>query len=275
MMDVIKRNFFKAIRSGVFNTKEQLEPMSLFKWQQLVNLAIKHDMAQFVIKALENEETHPLFRFPEQTIAEWDNIRKESILNSKPIDETYNYSKLKMNNFLLNRRLRKIVNNELHSIDTNTDTLHLLAIYISITTHILRDGIQLNEIIRLGSFLRENGDSVDYVKFETWINQLKMKHIVTLESSVLMQLFDFSHDEFPFVDKEEEKAKELILKDISSLGTRDMHFSQGNGAFVHNKNSRATLWHIRHSARLMKYYPLETTSNFIHSFASSLSEIEE
>ncbi|HRN17332.1 MAG TPA: hypothetical protein PLF38_09855, partial [Xylanibacter oryzae] len=63
--------------------------------------------------------------------------------------------------------------------------------------------------------------------------------------------------------------------DISSLGARDMHFSQGNGAFVHNKNNRATLWHICHSARLMKYYPLETTSNFIHSFASSLSEIEE
>ena len=274
-MDVIKRNFFKAIRSGVFNTKEQLEPMSLFKWQQLVNLAIKHGLAQFVIKALQDEETHPCFCFPNQTLAEWDKIRKDSVLNSKPLYDMDEYKNLRMNNFFLNRRLKKIVHNELHSIDTNTETLRLLSLYISITTHILRDGIQLNEIIRLGYFLRRNGDRVDYVKFESWINRLKMRHIVTLESSVLIQLFDFSHDEFPFMDKEEENAKELILRDISSLGARDMHFSQGNGAFVHNKNNRATLWHICHSARLMKYYPLETTSNFIHSFASSLSEIEE
>lgn len=274
-MDVIKRNFFKAIRSEVFNTKEQLEPMSLFKWQQLVNLSVRHNLCQYVIAALQDEETHPFFKFPEQTIAEWEKIKKECTLNSVQNDNFDNYRKLKMNNFLLNRRLKRIINNELHSIDTNTDTLHLLALYISITTHILRDGIQLNEIIMLGYFLRKSGDCVDYVKFENWINRLKMRHIVTLESSVLIQLFDFSHDEFPFIDKEEKKAEELILKDINSLGTRDMHFSQGNGAFVHNKNNRATLWHICHSARLMRYYPLETTSNFIHSFASSLSEIEE
>ena len=37
-MDIIKRNFFRLMRSGAFNDKEALEPMSAFKWRRLFQM---------------------------------------------------------------------------------------------------------------------------------------------------------------------------------------------------------------------------------------------
>lgn len=273
-MNIIKRNFFRALRAGVFETNEQLEPMSLYKWEQLIQLAERHNVAHHVINSLLLNELHPNFSFPENVQERWKEIRRKSI--SRPDTEyVFDKNNIRLTNFFLNRRLKRIIDAELHSIDTNTDTLYLLGLYISITSHILIEGIKLDEIIQLGTFLRRSGDKVDYVKFDNWINKLKLRRIITLESSIMIQLFDFSYNEFPFIQKEERKAGKLTLKDINSTTSRDLLFKQGNDIFVHNKNNKATLWHIRHCSRLMKYYPLEVTSNFVHNFASSLSEIEE
>ena len=34
-MDIVKRNFFRLLRSGAYDSDEQIEPMSAFKWQKL------------------------------------------------------------------------------------------------------------------------------------------------------------------------------------------------------------------------------------------------
>ena len=175
-MNIIKRNFFRSIRSEVFNTSELLEPMSLYKWQQLILLAERHRVTSYVVSSILNNELHPDFSFPDNIRDEWNGIRRKSISNlSKDTGFVYEKDKMRLNNFFLNYRLKKIVDNEYHSIDTNTDTLYLLALYISITSNILRNGIRLHELIELGEFLRNNGDKVDYVKFDQWINRLQRR----------------------------------------------------------------------------------------------------
>ena len=37
-MNILQRNFFRLLRSGALNEYESLEPMSLYKWQQLAKL---------------------------------------------------------------------------------------------------------------------------------------------------------------------------------------------------------------------------------------------
>jgi hypothetical protein len=35
------------------------------------------------------------------------------------------------------------------------------------------------------------------------------------------------------------------------------------------------MWHVKQSARYMRYYPAEAVTNFISNFAHSLAHIEE
>ena len=44
-MNIILRNFFRLIRSGVFDTEETIEPMSAWKWHRLYHTAMQHDVA--------------------------------------------------------------------------------------------------------------------------------------------------------------------------------------------------------------------------------------
>lgn len=275
-MKVINRNFFRVLRSGAFNDDEQLEPMSKYKWKKLIDMAIRHDVENIVIKTLLYKDIHNGFFFPDEIKKEWNDILdnkldKESI--EKEI-ESDNFN-VHLDNHFLNHRLQKIISTEHHSIDTNTETLHLLKFYIEITSRMLHNGLKIQKIIHLGQYLRNSGDKVDYVKFEIWLKQLHLRKIIALENSILIQLFKFTPDEFPFMNEEDDKAAKMALRDINATGEREIHFRQSNSGFVHNKNNKATLWHIRHSSRLFKYYPLEVMSNFIHNLASSLSEIEE
>ena len=47
-MDIVQRNLFKLLRSGAFQSKEDIEPMSAFKWGRLYQLAVMHDIIPFV-----------------------------------------------------------------------------------------------------------------------------------------------------------------------------------------------------------------------------------
>jgi hypothetical protein len=60
----------------------------------------------------------------------------------------------------------------------------------------------------------------------------------------------------------------------SSEQAADWYFTQGKNVFV-GTNSGAMMWHVRHSAKYMGYYPSEAFTNFFANFAHSLSHIEE
>ena len=49
-MDIIKRNFLRAIRSGAFNDTEPFEAMSIFKWNKLLNIIISQNVISVAIK---------------------------------------------------------------------------------------------------------------------------------------------------------------------------------------------------------------------------------
>lgn len=53
-MDIIKRNFLRAIRSGAFNDTEPFEAMSIFKWNKLLNIIISQNVISVAIKGMKN-----------------------------------------------------------------------------------------------------------------------------------------------------------------------------------------------------------------------------
>jgi len=183
----------------------------------------------------------------------------------------------RLNNFILNRRLRHIQKNERHQIDASMTTLELLNIIVKNINLTFNHGISLSGISEMGSFLRTKGDKVDFVKLDEWLRKLHIQRMAQLEGSVLISVFKFEQEEIPFVNKIEPRAYGLTLRTLehhTDDSVEEWHFKQGHAGFVHN-NTRVTRRNLRRSMRYISYAPIETSSHFLKNFAKSLSEIEE
>lgn len=267
-MDIVRRNLFRLLRSGAMNEFESLEPMSAFKWNKLLRMAEAQDLSYFVAKGIKNHQYDhqmnlPTDRYPHLYPDEAQSMRVEI----HPA----------LSNPLLNRRLKKIHQTEIHSIDTSIDTLHLLDIIIENVRLMLNQGISMRGIMALGTFLRNRGDKVDFIKLEHWLGRLHVQRMAQLQGSILIAVFKFEQDEIPFVTKFETEAREMTLRAVNHAildTTKEWHFRQGRSGFVKN-NSAVMRRSIRRSARYIRFAPIETTSHFVFSFVRSLSEIEE
>ena len=263
-MDIITRNFFRLLRSGALNEYEQLEPMSKFKWDRLDRMVHAQHVEAPAQKGVRNHQFDAMMNIPKRLVRD----------DMDTSDEENNAS---LSNRLLNHRLRKIIEAERHAIDTNMASIEVLKIIVANVSGMLNKGMMLSGIIRLGSYLRNKGDKVDFVKLETWLSKLHIRRMAQLQGSMLMAVFNFDQDEIPFVTREEPAAYKLVLRSVlhTAIDTaEEWHFRQSRSGFVQN-NSTLLRRNLRRSLRYIEYAPLETVSNYLHNFARSLQEIEE
>ena len=272
-MDIIKRNFFRLMRSGAFNEKEALEPMSAFKWRRLYQMVEAQRVEVAFARGAYNNGYDETLNIPDDLLKVIGQKNKENLMPPA----SFFAERPELRNLILNRKLKKIYNNERHSIDTSVETLELLTIIINNVNNMLNKGLGMSGIILLGVYLRNKGHRVDFIKLETWLKQLHMQRMAQLQGSILMAVFGFEQDELPFVEKEEPSAHKLTMRAVSNLAkdtAKEWHFRQSSTGFVQN-NSAVLRRNLRRSIRYAGYAPLETTSNFVSNFVRSLSEIEE
>ena len=267
-MNILQRNFFRLLRSGALNEYESLEPMSLYKWQQLAKLVERQGVAEIAVKGLRNHTFDENANFPKTLIDDLQAIVSES-------EKTNTLARL--SNRFLNRRLRKIQKGERHELDASMPTLDLLNIIVRNIGLILNSGISLSAISELGSYLRTRGDKVDFVKLERWLSKLHIRRMAQLQGSMLMAVFMFEQDELPFVEHVESSAYKLVMRSVHHTvndTAEEWHFRQGKAGFLQN-NSSLLRRNLRRGLCYVVYAPIETVSNFFHNFARSLQEIEE
>lgn len=211
------------------------------------------------------EDLEPMTTFKKQKIAQ---MMKN--LSDVPSGEVM------MHNSFLNKRLNKIQTSERHAIDTSVETIYLLRIIVSNVNAMLSGTISLRGIIQLGQYLRTRGDKVDFVKLDNWLRKLHIQRMAQLQGSVLIKFFDFEQDELPFVHHVEPGAYKLTLRSLyyNIKDQEDIKFQQSQVGFVHTTGGTMRK-NLRRSMRFFGYAPIETTSNFLNNFFSSLSEIEE
>lgn len=263
-MDIITRNFFRLLRSGALNEYEPLEPMSNFKWKRLDQMVRAQHVESAAIKGVKNHQYDEMMNIPDELI---DGISAGSTPAKDP----------QLSNGFFNRRLRRIENNELHSIDTNVGALDVLKIITANVSSMLNKGMMLSGIIELGSYMRNKGDKVDFVKLDTWLRRLHLRRMAQLQGSMLIAVFNFEQDELPFVQHVEPAANKLVLRSVlhtASDTAEEWHFRQLSSGFVQN-NSALLRRNLRRSLRYITYAPIETISNYFNNFARSLQEIEE
>lgn len=263
-MNVITRNFFRLLRSGALNEYEPLEPMSAFKWRRLDQMVHAQHVESPALKGVRNHRFDEMMNIPDE-------------LAGQDLPEHEAREAPRLSNPLLNYRLRKIETNERHAIDTNVDALNVLKIIVANVSSMLNHGSMLSGIIDLGSYLRNKGDHVDFVKLDTWLGKLQLRRMAQLQGSMLMTVFNFEQDELPFVRHVESAAYKLVLRSVTHSASdtaEEWHFRQLSSGFVQN-NSSLLRRNLRRSLRYITYAPLETVSNFFHNFVRSLQEIEE
>ena len=276
-MDIIQRNIFKLIRCGAFNTKEQIEPMSAFKWAKLFQLAIIHDVACDVYEGLQQCKDQFFLRMTE---AQWELWEKtvNDIRQASPSEDQEENEFLKadhLTNPILNHKLQNILDDE----NSDTRTRQLLLTIIRTARHILNEGLPIKELILLGKELRHESSRIDFNTLEKWLRSLKFQQAAQLEGALLVELLAFEKEEIPFISTTDDAhvkqvAQELI--EFTHSRPRNYYFTQGdNNIFIHTNNGSAILGHVRRSARYFRYFPSETLTNFFATFAHSLSHIEE
>lgn len=271
-MDVIQRNFFRILSSGAFNSQSNIEPMSPFKWRRLMQMVDAQQVIPIFVKGINKHSLDEGLRLPDSIIADIKARMNDNKTLSGKVPE-----KVKLSSRLLNHRLKGIIHNELHSIDTSIEALDILKLIVSNSQSMLTRGMDLDGIITLGQYLRTRGDKVDFVKLDTWLSSLMLHPMAELQGNILISVFGFDEDELPFVTKYDQKAYKLTLRSVSDLAkdtAQEWHFKQNSAGFVRN-NGAVLRRNLRRSLRYVGYAPLETVSNFANNFVRSLSEIEE
>lgn len=290
-MDIIRRNFFRLLRAGVFDSEEQIEPMSAWKWRKTYELAVQTNLSPLLYDGVQacqgqfflqlpadlmvrwGEETAraaqrydqssielaqlmeqlgtmqlrpvltepwatmPFHRHPEHHVIgiaciffpyetqgrkadEWakasgtdcdDSHRHLLRYKWQSLQVEHRHRLLMLNNRLTNSTLQNIIEQERleggtayvtianQRMETTNAALTMLVALLNIVRSSLDEGLRLWQVVDLGVLLRQQGDRVDYVKLQEWIERLRFTRMSQLVATALTGLLGFSNDEVPFV----------------------------------------------------------------------------
>ena len=276
-MDIIHRNLFRLLRSGAFDEYKELEPMSPFKWRRLLQIAEIQGMASYIqLGVVSQRRTNNNLCIPDAIVKQL-----YSVSSVIPNVNTTLMKVMQLNphlsNYFLNRRLKRIKSEEESSSDGSVETLQLLNVIIYNVNQTLNKGLDIHGIIELGRFLRNRGDSVDFIKIESWLKHLGLSRMASLQGTVLIDVFHFELEEIPYMQKTERQAYALLMRTMQHTAfdtAETWHFRTRSNGMVEN-NGKILRRNLRRCLKYFKYCPWETISNFVRNFFKNLSEIEE
>lgn len=282
-MNIIKRNFLRLLRLGAFGENEVIEPMSKFKWEVIFHIANIHNVVGVIFDGIaKNKENEALI--PQDIILKYKKILDEEgygikaqATGSRPSVQLPDAGLSHMCNGFLNARLKRIRENEPQSADASVETLNMLDIIVQATECTMTYGLSFATILRIGIYLRVDGDKIDFVKLENWLRKLNLTRMAQLEGSILIDIFGFEMDEIPFVNKMEPSAHKIAIEALEKpirIDIEEWNISQKSTIFLAN-NSKAMMKTVKNCMKYFFFAPVEASSNFLHRFASSLSNLEE
>lgn len=274
MNDITAYNFFQLLAAGAFNNPVQIEPMSAHKWRVVLKLAAAHEVANYMAAGLQRNQEDFFLQIPVALEESWKNWETTASADDDEERDDSLTAADHLTNPILNRTLQRVRNSE----EVTEETQLMLQLLITITRQLMNEGIPVRQIIELGILLRTKGDRVDYVTLQQWLEKLRMTKMAEVAAALLIQFFNFTADEIPFLDEQGDIKIGDIVDDVfqkRDTTHKTLYFSQGDDIFVHASNTSALLGHIKRSAKYFKYYPSESITNFFASFVHSLSHIEE
>ena len=157
-MNIVQRNFFRLIRCSAFEQKDEVEPMSVCKWNKLYQLALMHDMTGPVYQGLQQCRGQFFLHLTDKQWEQWAKTLQEQQQHpQQDADEDEFLRADHLTNPVLNMKLQSILDDE----GSDVSTRQLLLIIIRIARHILNEGVPIKQLTELGIYLRKESHRVD------------------------------------------------------------------------------------------------------------------
>ena len=269
---IVAQQLVRLLGSGAFGHPAHLQVMSLFKWSRLVTMAEDHEVLDYLGKGMNNNLSE-FEHFPSQLTDEIRSRLRQFVAPS--FEERYSVGSIHFCSSRPKTAFKELSDKEIYQ--STSETLRMFLILMRNVCDMLHSGFCLRGIIDLGLALRNEGNRVDFVKLESWLDLIGLPRFMHLQGSVLCQCFGFEPIEIPFMKSEEARASRLALScmvDIGRYSSSEWNFRQVSGGFLFN-NSRQWLRGIRRTNLYFPYSAGESVRSLLHSMATSLSEIEE
>lgn len=270
---IVFRNFTRTLAAGTFNADEQAEPMSDFKWHQLLNAAQTLGVSEYAVSGMMNIAAANGTMIPAT-------IQKEIAINTTETSEEQGAKESerdakrqqarKFTNFFLNRKYNQLVYNEIHSIDTSIDTITLINLLISNMSRLISAQLDINRLADLGLFLRNNGNRIDFIKAERWIRALKMNRAANTIGSYLIILYGFSVEELPFMKRYDKRLYDKAYATFCTMLLSGEHPFTSQQSYA-DDTIRIDTTALKH----LKILPSEALSRYFTSVFKKLTNIEE
>lgn len=184
-----------------------LEPMSTFKWNRLEDVAVRLGVAGYVASGVRCYSGIDSLGV-QNNAGSVDDEQSEDANKRVPLpphfmekheEEPYSSADAHFCGIFKQRCYERICDEEMRDKEGSLETLRLLQLIVSISHDVVVSSLPLHGIITLGRFLRNDGDKVDYVKLESWIKRLGIVMQAALQAGMLIEVFGFEKEEFPYV----------------------------------------------------------------------------
>lgn len=273
-MDIITSNLLALLGNELYAHTHIISPLSPFKWHRLLAQADIHHVADYVHDAILNL----LRKQPEvlegTTLKDWNTdwyrMSVEHSAKYKPDENIFATRKQRM-------RYTDILSEHVEKRDTTPETMRLFRMLTANSMEMLNSGFCMRGLLQMGKFLREDGDKVDYVMLEQDLAMMGVTSLSSLQGSMLIQLFDFTEDEIPFLGDMKPSAGALALRCIvrpERYSSDEWSFRQGTHGLLAN-NPRQWVRGLRRTSLYFRYAPGDSVSTLFSRVVRSLSEIEE
>ncbi len=197
--DVWDRNLSSLIRSGAFNEKSAMEPMSAFKWSKLTDFFTEEGILDVFADGAEAHYYDEDFNLPD---AMREKVGEE--INANPLQslsERYSIGNTHMRNLTLDSRLNQILKEEYTDKEIWWKTLLLLSVIIHTTHAMIEGGHSLRGLIDIGCMVRNESSRIDYPKLHAYLKRLGLSKAARLIGRFLISVLGFSAQEVPFAGK--------------------------------------------------------------------------
>lgn len=257
------------MRSGALNEYVKLEPMSDFKWRQLLGLIACRRVADVAGNGVRNHQYDENVDIPA--------MFTETLCNCAQTHREMVRYPAELSNKFRNKKYIKLREDALDDSKVTIETVHLIDVLVYNIHQTLNTGISFPGLLEMGRTLRKPGNKIDYDKIDYFLNELHLGRIAQLEGCFLIVAFGFKPEEIPFVKEMEPKASDMLLESLhkgANAQAVSWNFSEGRTGFVRD-NNKALRKNLNHGLQFFRFAPSETISNFLGKLAKGLSEIEE
>lgn len=269
MMNIIIRNLINVVGNGALNNDYPCEPMSLYKWRALFHIVERQNLSDFFYKGL--------CKISDRRIEIPSYIIKKTGENTTLDNTAFDFSRASLYFPPSDKRLKNIVDDECEQENPSYDTLKMLSILVFNENNILNNRSILRGVLQMGAFFKENYQTINFDKLDSWLEAIHLKQIAKLQGCILTQFFGLDKEIMPFITGKEVDTTALVVHSLSKDQQDERHkwlFKQYRSGLV-TSNNKQLLKEINYSLGNLKYSPLESVSCLVYNIVTAMSSIDE